>query len=76
MASVGIPSFVTKSGLLTWPEFLYNPLFVEVDWSDTIGTVQKICDLYTTQVTDSELSRIRKIISVENHTSQLLDFVI
>ena len=76
MASVGVPSFVTKNGLLTWPEFLHNPLFVEVDWSDTIGTVQKICDSYTTRVTDSELSRVREIISVENHTSQLLDFMI
>jgi glycosyltransferase involved in cell wall biosynthesis len=76
MASVGIPSILTKSGLLTWPEFLHNPLFVEVDWSDNIETVQKICESHTTQVTDSELSRIRTIISVENHTSQLLDFLI
>jgi hypothetical protein len=76
MASVGIPSFVSKSGLLTWPEFLHNPLFVEVDWSDNVGTVQKIYDSFRTQVDDSEINRIRRIINIENHTSQLLDFMI
>jgi hypothetical protein len=76
MASVGIPSFITKSGLLTWPEFLRNPLFVEVDWFDTFGTAHKINDLYKTKVSDFELSEIKRTISVGNHVNQLLDFMI
>jgi len=76
MASVGIPSFISKGGLLTWPEFLDNPLFVEVDWSDRIGTVQKIYDSFRTQFDDSDISKVRRIIDVDNHTSKLLDFMI
>ncbi len=76
MASVGIPSFITKGGLLTWPEFLSNPLFVEVDWSDTFGTARKINDLYKTKVSDLELSEIKRTISVNNHVNQLQDFMI
>jgi hypothetical protein len=76
MASVGIPSFISKGGLLTWPEFLHNPLFVEVDWLDNIATVQKIYDSFNVRVDDSELSRIRGITSVENHTTHLLNFMI
>jgi hypothetical protein len=76
MASVGIPSFISKGGLLTWPEFMHNPLFVEVDWSDNIATVQKICDSFNVRVDDSELSKIRRIISVENHTTHLLNYMI
>ena len=76
MASVGIPSFISKGGLLTWPEFLHNPLFIEVDWLDNIATVQKIYDSFNVRVDDSELSRIRRITSVENHTTYLLNFMI
>lgn len=76
MASVGIPSFITKGGLLTWPEFLSNPLFVEVDWSDTFETARKINDLYKTKVSDFELSEIKRAISVSNHANQLQDFMI
>jgi hypothetical protein len=30
MASVGIPSFITRGGLLTWPEFLGNPCLLKL----------------------------------------------
>ena len=76
MASVGIPSFISKGGLLTWPEFLHNQLFIEVDWLDNIATVQKIYYSFNVRVDDSELSRIRRITSVENHTIHLLNFMI
>jgi hypothetical protein len=76
MASVGIPSFITRGGLLTWPEFLSNPLFVEVDWFDTFGTARKINDLYKTKVSDFELSEIKRAISVSNYANQLQDFMI
>jgi glycosyltransferase involved in cell wall biosynthesis len=76
MASIGIPSLVTKNGLLTWPEFLHHSLFVEVDWSDTTNTVQKIFDSYNNPISISELNKVRKIISVENHINQLMKFMI
>jgi len=76
MALVGIPSFISKGGLLTWPEFVDNPLFLEVDWSDHIGTAQKIFDSFRTQIDDSEIIRVRPIIDIDNHTNKLLDFMI
>jgi hypothetical protein len=74
MAAIGIPSCVTIGGLETWPEFLHNSLINEVDWDDLHKTADTIAQLHKSNLSDVDLIKVRKLVTIENHIQQLLEY--
>ena len=72
MAAIGTPSIVTKGGLETWPEFLQTTLVTEVNWSDLHQTSEKILQVASKQISESEFISSRNFISIFNHLNQLI----
>ena len=73
MSALGVPSLVSKGGLLTWPDLVESKLIREVDWSDLEAVAQALIDKSKTHVNDFELNRVRQIVDIENQISKLLN---
>ena len=72
MASVGVPSIVTKGGLNTWPELQNDPIFTEVDWNNLKETSLKILHISKYSFPEIEIKRYQKIIDIDNHVGNVL----
>jgi hypothetical protein len=71
MASVGVPSCVTKGGLATWPEFSNNAIVKEIEWANLNEAAQIILNCSRIQFSDLELEKVRDFISIKNHINTL-----
>jgi hypothetical protein len=72
MASVGVPSCVTKGGLATWPEFSNNEIVKEIEWVNLSEAAQIILNCSQIQFSDLELEKVRDFISIKNHINTLV----
>ena len=72
MACLGIPSLVTQGGLNTWPDLTATSLFHQLDWSDLTKYRSIVKDIMRQDIKKNEISRTRKIISIENNIMALL----
>jgi len=72
-AALGVPSLVTRGGLLTWPDFNIYDVFYEVDWNDIPSVASLVLSLSSKLIPPSELSLIRDRISIANQINQYLN---
>ena len=73
MAAVGVPSCVTKGGLVTWPEFLDNPIITEIDWLRLNEAAKSILACSQIRISELQLQQIRDLISIKNHTNRIME---
>jgi len=72
MSALGVPSLVSKGGLLTWPDLAESKLIREVDWSDLEAVAQALIHTSKIQVGDIELKIVRQIVDIENQITKVL----
>jgi glycosyltransferase involved in cell wall biosynthesis len=73
MASLGVPSLITKNGGQTWPELLQCGLVKEVDWKN----LEKIAKIINTEInfpTFLETNKYREILDIRHNLYLHLDF--
>ncbi len=75
MSAIGIPSCITRGGLDTWPEFSNSSLIVEVDWSNLKEVSNRILEIHGEKISDSELERVREVVSIKHHVNQMIQIV-
>lgn len=73
MSALGVPSLVSKGGLLTWPDLAESKLIREVDWNDLEAVAHALIDTSKTQVDSFELNKVRHIVDIENQISKLMN---
>jgi glycosyltransferase involved in cell wall biosynthesis len=73
MCAIGVPSLVSKGGLLTWPDLATSRLIKEVDWSELDAVGGALIEASKTQVSDTELKKIRQIVDIENQIAKLIN---
>ena len=73
MAAVGVSSCVTKGGLVTWPEFLDNPIITEIDWLRLNEAAKSILACSQIRISELQLQQIRDLISIKNHTNRIME---
>ncbi len=71
MSAIGVPSVLTKGGLLTWPELHDFELFKEVDWSNLQEVEMAIKTLSRRDFFTDSHEEIRQLVSVENQIREL-----
>lgn len=72
MASLGVPSLITKNGGQTWPELLKDGIVREVDWTN----LEKVADVIHTEIITpsfSELNHYREILDISHNLYLHLD---
>ncbi len=72
MAAAGVPSVVTCHGLSTWRDLQNVGVFYECDWSDIGETAETILFASKNRLKDSEIERIRGLISIKSNVLQLI----
>jgi glycosyltransferase involved in cell wall biosynthesis len=73
MASLGVPSLITKNGCQTWPELLKDGIVREVDWTN----LEEVANVINTEIVIpplSELNKCREILDISHNLSSHLSF--
>ena len=73
MASLGVPSLITKNGCQTWPELLKDGIVREVDWTN----LEEVANVINTEIVIpplSELNKCREILDIAHNLSLHLSF--
>lgn len=73
MASLGVPSLITKNGCQTWPELLKDGIVREVDWTN----LEEVANVINTEIVIpplSELNKYREILDISHNLSSHLSF--
>ncbi len=70
MASIGIPTLVTKGGLSTWPEIHRSNLIHEVDWAEKSCLVRKLHEVSALRISDEEIEATRRLFDIGNQFIQ------
>jgi glycosyltransferase involved in cell wall biosynthesis len=66
MASLGVPSLITKNGCQTWPELLKYGIVREVDWNN----LEKVASVINTEIMTpslAELNNYREILDITHN---------
>ena len=66
MASLGVPSLITKNGCQTWPELLKYGIVREVDWKN----LEKVASVINTEIMTpslAELNNYREILDITHN---------
>ena len=71
MASLGVPSLITKNGAETWPELTNLGIVIEVDWNN-LNLVADFIKGLTVDFQDNDVQEIRNIVSIQNNLNSLL----
>jgi glycosyltransferase involved in cell wall biosynthesis len=66
MASLGIPSLITKGGAETWPELIKLGIVFEVDWNNP-NSVANFIESLPSDLSFTDIHEIRSIINIENN---------
>jgi hypothetical protein len=66
LASLGIPTLLTKWGLDTWPDLEEFGIFQETDWSDMDDLVEKVLKLSSVEYSSDQIESMRRIIDLNN----------
>jgi glycosyltransferase involved in cell wall biosynthesis len=72
MAAAGVPSVVTRHGLSTWSDLRSVGVFYECDWSESEETAETILHASRNRLGNSEIERIRSLISIKSNVLQLI----
>lgn len=72
MACLGIPSFVTKGGLLSWPEVSNFKIFFEADWNDLDSVSMQIKFASEGSILPEQIAQLREIFDIQNHLKTYL----
>lgn len=72
MACLGIPSFVTKGGLLSWPEISNFKIFFEADWNDLDSVSMQIKFASEGSILPEQITQLREIFGIQNHLETYL----
>lgn len=67
MAQIGIPSLVTRGGTDNWPELVRLGIVIEVDWEDTDQLYKALQKCEATNLSESTLNEISKLIDIKNN---------
>ena len=66
LASLGIPTLLTKSGLDTWPDLEEFGIFHETDWRSMDTIVEQVLTLTKKVYSPIEIDAIRELIDINN----------
>jgi glycosyltransferase involved in cell wall biosynthesis len=73
MASLGVPSLVSKSGMGTWPELNNSKLFAEVVWEETVEVEYQILKIHQVSISSLEIEKVRELVSIERQIEVLIN---
>jgi glycosyltransferase involved in cell wall biosynthesis len=76
MASLGVPSLVTKGGVGTWPELVKTGIFVECDWGALDDTCRKVVVASEMTFSPQTIQAIRNLVDVRNNVSRLVESLV
>ncbi len=66
LASLGIPTLLTRSGLGTWPDLEEFGIFQETDWKSMDLIVEQVLTLTKKVYSPTEIDLIRQLIDINN----------
>ena len=72
MACLGIPSLITLGGQLTWPEEVFNRVFLEVEWGSIDQVVSEIGRASKLKIQNEDLDLIRRKIDINSELDRLI----
>lgn len=71
MGAMGIPSLITKGGLVTWPELSDSDLYVETSWEDLENVATLIYQVSQVSIREEDVKNVQSLVSIENQIEEL-----
>ena len=72
LASIGVPTILTKNGTHTWPDLNDFNIFFETDWSDMNEVAKIVQKASLMRFELSDVRKIRDLISIGNNINKLI----
>lgn len=72
LASIGVPTILTKNGTHTWPDLNDFGIFFETDWSDMDEVARIVQKASLMRVESLDVEKIRELISIRNNINELI----
>jgi glycosyltransferase involved in cell wall biosynthesis len=71
MGAMGIPSLITKGGLVTWPELSDSDLYVETNWEDIENVAKSINQISQVSISGEHIQYVQSLVSIRNQIEAL-----